>query len=261
VNVVAIIPALNEEGSIAAVVRELPRPLVTRVIVVDNGSTDGTAKAALGAGAEVIAEHRSGYGHACMAGVAAASEAEIYLFLDGDHSDFPEESGLLIAPIADGRADLVLGSRELGTRERGALTVQARAGNRLAAALIGRLDRARITDLSPFKAIRGESLRSLGLQERTYGWTIELIVRAAQSGLRIEEAPVRYRNRLAGESKVSGSLRGTVKASARILLTLARLHRLRRTGGRITLLLAGGSLVLALLIARRNRIAPARGSV
>ncbi len=260
-KVVAIIPALNEEGSIAAVVRELPRPLVSRVIVVDNGSMDGTTSVAIGAGGEVVAEPRSGYGYACMAGVAAAPEAEVYLFLDGDHSDFPEEAGLLLAPIEQGRADLVLGSRELGKRERGALTLQARAGNRLAAALIDRLDAVRITDLSPFKAIRGESLRALGLQEVTYGWTIELIVRAAQAGLRIEEVPVRYRNRLAGQSKVSGSLRGTVKASVRILLTLARLHGPRRVGGQARVLLAVASLAAVYVVARRSRTAAGRGKV
>ncbi len=220
---VAIIPALNEEGSIGAVVRDLPRPLVSRVIVVDNGSTDGTVAAARLAGAEVLWEPRRGYGRACMAGVAAAPDADVYLFLDGDYSDFPAEAELLIRPILSGAADLVLGSRA-HQAERGSLTLPARFGNELAAVLIRQLDGVRISDLSPFKAIRGESLRALGLRELTYGWTIELIVRAAQTGLRIDEAPVRYRRRLAGESKVSGNLAGTVKASVRILRTLARLH-------------------------------------
>jgi glycosyltransferase involved in cell wall biosynthesis len=222
--IVAIVPALNEEGAIGAVVRALPRELVSRVIVVDNGSSDGTAEAARSAGAEVVREPRRGYGYACMTGVAAAPDAAIYLFLDGDGSDFPEQASDLIAPLLAREADLVLGSRVLGGDARRTLPVAARFGNRLAALLIGRLDRVCITDLAPFKAIDGELLRSLVLQERTYGWTIELIVGAAQSKRRIREVPVRYRERLAGESKVSGNLRGTVQASARILLVLLRLH-------------------------------------
>lgn len=223
-DVVAIIPALDEEGAIGAVVRALPRELVTRVIVVDNGSRDGTAAAARATGAEVVREPRRGYGHACMAGVDAAPRAAIYLFLDGDGSDFPEQAGALIAPLLAGEADLVLGSRVLGGDARHTLPPAARLGNRLAALLIGRLDGVHITDLAPFKAIDGVVLRELGLREQTYGWTIELIVRAAQSGRRVREVPVRYRERLAGESKVSGNLRGTVRASVRILLVLARLH-------------------------------------
>lgn len=234
-RVVAVIPALNEAGAIGAVVRALPRQLVQRVIVVDNGSHDGTAAAARAAGAEVVREPRRGYGYACMAGVAAAAEAEVLLFLDGDGSDFAEDAGELLAPILAGRADLVLGSRELGGTAGAGLPLQARAGNRLAVWLIGRLDGVRLSDLAPFKAVRSEALRSLALRERTYGWTIELIVRAAQCGLRIDEVPARYRARLAGESKVSGTVSGTVRASVRILLTLARLHwpcRLwRRHGG------------------------------
>ncbi|HLZ71963.1 MAG TPA: glycosyltransferase family 2 protein [Dehalococcoidia bacterium] len=231
-QVVAVIPALDEEGAIGAVVRALPRDLVQRVIVVDNGSRDGTAAAARAAGAEVVSERRRGYGFACMAGVTAAPEAEVFLFLDGDGSDFAEDAGELLAPILAGEADLVLGSRERGGMAGGALPLQARLGNRLAAWLIGRLDGARISDLAPFKAVRAEALHSLGLRERTYGWTIELIVRAARAGMAIEERPARYRARLAGESKVSGTLSGTLRASVRILLTLARLHwpyaRMRR---------------------------------
>jgi len=225
VNVVAIIPALDEEGAIGAVVRDLPRELVRRVVVVDNGSRDGTAAAARAAGADVVDEPRRGYGRACLAGIAAAPEAEAYLFLDGDYSDFPDEAPLLLAPLLAGRADLVLGSRMRRRGSRRALPLQARLGNRLAALLIARLDGARITDLAPFKAVRAEALRPLDLHEVTYGWTIELIVRAAQQSLRIEEVPVRYRERLAGASKVSGNLRGSARACARILITLARLHR------------------------------------
>jgi glycosyltransferase involved in cell wall biosynthesis len=223
-RVVAIIPALNEEGAIGAVVRALPRELVERVIVVDNGSTDATALRAIGAGADVVPEPRRGYGRACMAGVAAAPDAEVYLFLDGDGSDAGEDAGALLAPILDGRADLVLGSRKRAEMERGALPLPARAGNRLAALLIRMLDGARISDLAPFKAVRADLLHTIAPREMTYGWTIELIVRAAQRRARIEEVPVRYRRRRAGRSKVSGSLTGTLKASGRILVTLARLH-------------------------------------
>src|SRR5438105_4577230 len=153
-DVVAIIPALNEEDAISAVVRDLPRDLVGRVIVVDNGSDDGTAAAAASAGAEVVREPRRGYGRACLAGMAAASGADVYLFLDGDYSDYPEEAGRVLAPVLEGRADLVLGSRTLGRRERGALTPQALAGNWLASHLIRLLDGVKVTDLAPFKAIR-----------------------------------------------------------------------------------------------------------
>ncbi|HZQ35229.1 MAG TPA: glycosyltransferase family 2 protein [Dehalococcoidia bacterium] len=221
---VAIIPALNEAGAIGAVVRALPRDLIQRVVVVDNGSRDGTAAAARAAGADVVIEWRRGYGFACMAGVAAAPEADVFLFLDGDGSDFAEDAGPLLTPVLDGRADLVLGSRTRGGTAAAGLPLQARAGNRLAAWLICRLDGVCISDLAPFKAVRAEALRSLALRERTYGWTIELIVRAAQRGLRIEEVPARYRARLAGQSKVSGTVSGTLRASVRILLTLARLH-------------------------------------
>lgn len=223
-RVVAIIPALNEEGAIAAVVRSLPRELVTKVIVVDNGSDDATAVRAAEAGAEVVRDPIRGYGRACMAGVAAAPDAEVYLFLDGDGSDAAEDAGALLAPLLAGRADLVLGSRERGEMEHGALPLQARAGNRLAALLIRALDGARISDLAPFKAVDAALLHAIAPREMTYGWTIELIVRAAQRGAQIEEVPVRYRRRRAGHSKVSGSLTGTLKASGRILVTLARLH-------------------------------------
>jgi glycosyltransferase involved in cell wall biosynthesis len=227
-EVVAIIPALDEEGAIGGVVSELPRETVSRVVVVDNGSRDGTAAVARAAGAEVIHEPRRGYGYACMAGVAAAPRADVYLFLDGDGSDRPSEAPALLAPILEGRADLVLGVRAASRMDRGALPLQARAGNRLAGILIRLLDGAKVEDLSPFKAVRGEALRDLDLRETTYGWTIELIVRAAQAGLRIEQVPVGYRRRRAGRSKVSGTLRGTVGASVRILAAIARLHLSRR---------------------------------
>jgi glycosyltransferase involved in cell wall biosynthesis len=219
---VAIIPALNEAGSIGAVLCDLPRASLARTIVVDNGSRDATAAIAARHGAEVVYEPRRGYGFACMAGVAAAPEASLYLFLDGDYSDYPDEAGALVAPILAGRADVVLGTRMLRPEARAALPPAARAGNRLASRLIRARYDVRVTDLAPFKAVSGDALRRLALQERTYGWTIELIVRAVQQRLRIQEVPVRYRRRLAGESKVSGNLPGTLRASARILTTLAR---------------------------------------
>lgn len=267
-RVVAIIPALDEEGAIGEVVRSLPRTSVQRLIVVDNGSRDRTAAAAQAAGAEVVHERRRGYGFACMAGVAAAPEAEIFLFLDGDGSDFAEDAGELLAPLLAGRADLVLGSRERGGMAAAGLPLQARTGNWLAARLIGRLDGAQITDLAPFKAVRAETLRALSLREQTYGWTIELIVRVAQAGLRIEEVPVRYRARLAGHSKVSGTVSGTVRASGRILATLARLHWPRRSvlngrsrafgheRGRLRFLAGAGAVLTigATLLLRRRRV-------
>ncbi len=211
-RVTAVIPARDEEGAIGKVIEALPRGLVQQVIVVDNGSTDNTAAVARAAGAVVVAESRPGYGRACAAGVAAAADAEVILFLDGDYSDFPEEAPSILAPILEGRADLVIGSRLRGRREPGALPPHQLFGNWLVSRLMRLLYGMQITDLGPFRAIRADLLASLKMREMTYGWPTEMMVKAARRKARIVEAPVSYRKRI-GRSKISGTVRGTVLAT------------------------------------------------
>ena len=221
-GIAVIIPALNEEGAIADLVRSVREQPVDEIIVVDNGSTDGTAEAARQAGARVIEESRRGYGHACAAGVRAIQGAEILVFLDGDFSFLPEEMPLLLSPIQAGKADLVLGSRERGSIAPGSMPFQQRFGNWLTAWLVRVLYRVSITDLGPYRAIRRGLLEDLSIQEMTYGWPAEMIVKAAQYRARILEVPVSYRARRAGQSKVSGTLRGTILAGYRILSVIFR---------------------------------------
>jgi glycosyltransferase involved in cell wall biosynthesis len=219
-----IIPALNEEEPIAAVVRQcLATGLPDEVIVVDNGSTDRTAQCARAAGAKVVAEPTSGYGRACAAGtLALSSECDLVVFLDGDGSDCPELMEQLVRPIAEGKQDFVIGSRTRGTREPGSMNFQQVFAGHVAGILLRLLYGVRYTDMCPFRAIRREALERLGMKEETYGWNLEMQMRAARSGLRILEVPVDHRCRTGGESKVSGTLRGTFVAGLRIIATLFR---------------------------------------
>jgi len=225
-RVVVVIPAVDEEEAIARVVAEIP-PAADEVIVVDNGSHDQTAARAEAAGARVVREPRRGYGQACLAGIAAAPDADVFAFLDGDHSDYPEQLPTLLAPILSGEADLVLGSRRLGRPAPGAHPWHAVVGTRLCVALMNRLIGTEATDLGPFRAITASALRRLEMSDRDFGWTVEMQVKARRRGLRVREVPVDYRRRI-GRSKVSGTLSGSVRAGAKILGTIAR-HAL--TGG------------------------------
>src|SRR5215211_2602953 len=222
-NTSVIIPALNEEEPIGNVVRAcLATGLPDEVIVVDNGSTDQTAERARAAGARVVNAPR-GYGNACAAGVRAlAPGCQIVLFLDGDGSDCPELMESLVRPIAEGKYDFVIGSRTRGQREKGSMNAQQIFAGYLAGWLIRPLYGVKYTDMCPFRAIRREALEKLRMKEQTYGWNLEMQMRAARARLRILEVPVNHRCRTGGESKVSGTLRGTFVAGTRILATLFR---------------------------------------
>ena len=218
-----IIPALNEEETIADVVRGVPPAIADEVIVVDNGSSDFTAVRANEAGACVVGEPLRGYGRACAAGVRALSpDCDIVVFLDGDGSDCAELMDDLVEPIRAGKCDFVIGSRTRGRREHGSLNLQQLLAGRAVGVMLRVLYGVRYTDMCPFRAIRRESLESLGMREQTYGWNLEMQMRAARADLRILEVPVNHRRRAGGESKVSGTLRGTFVAGARILATLFR---------------------------------------
>jgi glycosyltransferase involved in cell wall biosynthesis len=224
VNVSVVIPALNEEEPIADVVRECVATKIPReVIVVDNGSDDRTAARAREAGAKVILEPRRGYGRACAAGVRALPpECEIVVFLDGDGSDCPEFMERLVRPIGNGTHDFVIGSRTRGQRERGSMNFQQILAGRFAGCLLSILYGVRYSDMCPFRAIRRHALEKLWMREETYGWNLEMQMKAARAGLRILEIPVNHRCRTGGVSKVSGTLHGTFVAGARIMATFLR---------------------------------------
>ncbi len=224
-TVIAIIPAWNEAGAIGPTVRGLPRDVVDQILVIDGGSTDGTVAEAEAAGATVIIERRRGYGRACQTGVEAAATAgaTIVLFLDGDGADATECAAQIIDPVRTGAADFVLATRTGGApREPGAMGAHQVLAGKLIGAALGLMAGHRYSDMCAYRAIRLDTLQRLGMREMTYGWNLEMQIRAARAGLRILEIPLPYRNRLAGASKVAGNLRGTVKASTRIVSTLFR---------------------------------------
>jgi glycosyltransferase involved in cell wall biosynthesis len=220
-----IIPAFNEEQSIALVVKGLDYSILRSIIVADNGSSDGTALIAQEAGAHVVKEPNKGYGAACLAGVSFSlqqhSPPDILVFIDGDYSDYPEQLPDLLQPILDGKADLVIGSRALGKRDRGAMLPQQIFGNWLATTLIRLFYGYRFTDLGPFRAITREAYLRLNMIDRNFGWTVEMQVKAAKNKLRVAEVPVNYRVRI-GTSKVTGTLKGSILAGYKILLTIFR---------------------------------------
>lgn len=222
-KVSVIIPALNEQDAIGLVIRDIPRDLVNEIIVVDNGSTDNTSEVAQGAGARVVREEKRGYGAACLKGIATANDPDIIVFLDGDYSDFPEEMEQIIAPILKGEADLVIGSRIAWAKSKKALLPHAYWGNRLATRLIYLIYHHHFTDLGPFRGIRASKLRELGMEDRNYGWTVEMQVRALKRGLSVAEVPVQYRKRI-GMSKVSGSWLGSIRAGIKIIYTIVALR-------------------------------------
>jgi glycosyltransferase involved in cell wall biosynthesis len=219
-QVTVIIPAFDEEEAIGLVLREIPS-VAAEVVVVDNGSRDRTAVVARAAGARVVPEPRRGYGQACLTGIAAAPLAEVYVFLDGDHSDYPGQLVEVLGPILAGEADLVIGSRQLGRREPGAHPLHAVLGTRACVGLMNLLLGTAATDLGPFRAITATALRRLDMRDKNFGWTVEMQIKAARAGLRVREVPVDYRPRV-GRSKVSGTVWGTIRAGTKILGTILR---------------------------------------
>ena len=230
-KIAAVIPALNEAPSIGQVVerlREQKLVALDRIIVVDNGSTDGTGDIARKAGAFVVREDRRGYGFACRAGVEAATDADVIVLLDGDAADDPSDLPLIVDPIVRGEADLVVGSRALGSREAGSMTPQQIIGNQIAAWLMKLLYGVTVSDLGPFRAIRRDRLMALEMREMTYGWSVEMMVKAARRQYRYREVPVTYHRRI-GVSKVSGTIKGSIWAGWCIISTTLKYARWRST--------------------------------
>ena len=225
-----IIPARDEADSVAAVLAAIPRWgdgwRVRRVVVVDNGSVDGTAAVARAAGADVVVEGVAGYGRACLAGIASLRSAPpgAVVFLDADNSDDPRELPALLAPLLSRDADMVIGSRVLGVREAGAFTSVQLFGNRLASALLRLFWGVQATDLGPFRVVLWPALESLGMRDRDFGWTVEMQARAARAGLRIREVAVSYRRRRFGRSKIAGTVSGSLRAGWKIVTTLVRVR-------------------------------------
>ncbi|HEV2732326.1 MAG TPA: glycosyltransferase family 2 protein [Terriglobales bacterium] len=229
-RVSVIIPTHNEAQAIGRVLADIPADLVTEVLVVDSNSTDGTPEIAARMGARVIREPRRGYGRACLTGLAIAENPDVVVFLDGDYSDRPSELPILMAPIIEGRADITLGSRLQERRSAGALPWHQVFGNRLAASLIRLLYGVKISDLGPFRAARADVLRALALEETTYGWAVEMILKGALAGFRVAEVPVSYYPRI-GKSKIGGTLKGTLGAGWFILSLIVRYYFRRRPAG------------------------------
>ena len=223
-----IIPAYNEEQSISKVIAEIPKPLIREVIVCNNASTDGTAQVAREAGATVLDQPEKGYGAACLKGIeyikakAEKDHPDIIVFIDGDYSDYPEEMPHLVAPILENQVDMVIGSRALGNMQKGAMMPQQIFGNWLATTLIKLFYNYEFTDLGPFRAIKFDKLLEIDMQDRDFGWTVEMQVKAAKYKLKCTEIPVRYRKRI-GVSKVSGTIKGTILAGHKILWTIFKL--------------------------------------
>lgn len=222
-RVSVIIPAFNEENGVGQVIAEIPKDVVDEIIVVNNNSTDNTETIARNAGATVLREPIPGYGRACLKGIDYLKKHEqkttIVVFLDADHSDYPEELRQLIKPLVEGNADLVIGSRALGNKEKGSMTPQQIFGNWLATRLLKLFYKVSFTDLGPFRAIRYDKLLQLNMEDKTYGWTVEMQLKAAKQKLRCVEMPVRYRRRI-GFSKISGTVKGTILAGYKIITTI-----------------------------------------
>jgi glycosyltransferase involved in cell wall biosynthesis len=227
-----IIPTYNEAQAIGRVLADLPSDPGTEVIVVDSNSSDGTPEIAAKMGARVVKEPRRGYGRACLTGLANANSPEVIVFLDGDYSDRPSELPILLAPIIEDRADITVGSRLGADRNSGALPWHAAFGNRFAASLIRLLYGLKISDLGPFRAGRASVIRALALEEATYGWAVEIILKGALAGFRVVEVPVSYHPRI-GKSKISGTLKGTVGAAWFILSRIVRYYFQRRRTGQV----------------------------
>lgn len=219
-----IIPAYNEENAVGKVVKAIPKDLVREIVVVNNNSSDETSTIAGNAGATVLMQRDRGYGNACLKGIEYLKlkdegDPDVVVFLDADFSDFPEEMVRIVAPIQQGKAELVIGSRALGKKEKGSMLIQQRFGNWLATTLIHRIYKYRYTDLGPFRAIRMDKLELICMRDRTYGWTVEMQLKALKHGLLIQEVPVSYRKRI-GKSKITGTVSGTLGAGWKILATI-----------------------------------------